>query len=231
MFTLLIFLMFFIGSCTLVLAFIQLIQKYKAYKQHDKSVEIIKQAQVEVYKEFAEACLLDSGFDLDNVYIAPNTCGGIIFRQNSKYFKHFNAKHLNREIYQHLSNKFEFGKIYIILPEITKLMDVWTWLHEIGHYMCQHLDDTRPDFIHEYEAEKYAETFIKQCPIIDGPSYYPQYTKNIHNVYLECCINNAKDYVKTFIDKLANDDVLVLNTYMNKNIDKYVNTPIKIPMI
>lgn len=231
--TVLIIFLLLTGCAMLVLAFIQIQQKYKAYKKSEVTVEILKECQIEAYRKFAEACLFDSGFDLDNVYIAPNISGGIIFRHktNALGAMNFTAKNLDRDRYRHLSNTFEYGTIYMILPEITSLNSVWTWLHEIGHYMCQHLDDKRPDFIHEYEAEKYAETFIKQCPVVKGPSYYPEYTINVHNIHLQYCINNAKAYVKTFIDKQAVNNAYALDLYMDKHIDEYVNTNVEIPML
>jgi hypothetical protein len=230
--TILIVFLFIIGGTSLVLSVIQIVQKYKKANNHTS--DSIRLSQIELYRKFAEECLFDCGFDLDNVYIAPNTSGGMIFqyglpRDYKSLERTFTAKDLKSERYSTYSNTFEYDKLYMLLPEINDLHGLSTWLHEIGHYMCGHMGkDPRPKFIKEYEAEMYSKTLLKLCPIEPGPSYYPQYTINVHNIYLQSSINSGKNYIKSF---LSDADERVKREYLSATVLDYIENEVEIPMI
>lgn len=165
--------------------------------------------------------LLDCGIPLEHVFIKPHydNKDGVVFKR-----KHYINTLYKKEKY---SNKFNYNIEYMILPEIVDMYTLWVWLHEIGHYMQKHLDDTRPLVLHEYEAEMYAESIIKLCPIykIDKINIYSeinnQFCKKVFFINLDYCINTSKNYVKTYLDKINEND-LELSLY--KTIENYIFT-------
>lgn len=178
-----------------------------------------EKTQLELYQQFGEEVLLDSGFPLENVYIKPayDNKNGIIFRKRTLNIPQFKANILSTPY--NYSNKFDTFTTYMILPEIVDLNTLCVWIHEIGHYMQGHLSDERPVYIHEYEAEMYAATIMRMCPIEKGPTYNPEYTLHIHNIHLKYYLICAQNYIKSYIkDSMEVTDNNIIN-FLNKEFD------------
>jgi len=183
--------------------------------------------QLELYQDFFLEVLLDSGINLENVLIKPSYLdkNGSCLIINSKL--DYKTK-IKKQLF---TNQINTNQIYLILPEIVDLTTLWVCVHEIGHYVLNHLTDDRPDYIHEYEAENYANTIIKLCPLETGVYEYENiYFKNIHNIYITTNINRAKRYVKSYYDTYMNNltysKTIELSKYksLNKDIKNYINT-------
>lgn len=178
-----------------------------------------EKTQLELYQQFGEEVLLDSGFPLENVYIKPayDNKNGSIFRVRKLGIHQFKSNILKTPY--NYSNKFDTFTTYMILPEIMDLDTLCVWIHEIGHYMQGHLSDERPKYIHEYEAEMYVATIMRMCPIKKGPSYYPEHTIYQHNINLKYYLICAQNYIKSYIkDDMEVTDNNIIN-FLNKEFD------------
>jgi len=118
----------------------------------------------------------------------------------------------------------------MILPEIVDLHTLCVWIHEVGHYMQNHLGDNRPNFVHEYEAEMYVKAIIALCPIEKTESYYTKnYPLLMHQCNLIYCLRVGQEYVKSFIDNEKNH--LRKTYFLSKNIESYLETEFNYPEI
>jgi len=195
-----------------------------------KTETIKEPTQLELYRQFGEEVLIDCGIDLRNVLIKPayDNDDGVIFNYSSsnQYKVAYTTKDLKKQPYNY-SNTLFYGETYMILPEIVDLYTLCVWIHETGHYMM-HINDTRPDFVKEYEAEMYVNTIIKLCPIEKPESCDSKnYPLRIHQIELTYYMILAQDYVKSFIKK----DLTKPNMghYLSKDIESFINTKIKYP--
>lgn len=191
-----------------------------------------KKTQLELYQQFGEECLLDCGIPLENVLIKPHyeNNGGVAFRRRSFSDIEFNlikrkytAKQLSSKL--HYSNTFEFNKIYLILPEIVDQYTLHVWLHEIGHYMQHYYEGykSKPSFVEEYQAEMYANTIIKFCPIEEKKSYWTEdFNKHYFNIDLQYNINSGRRYVQSHLEKAKYLDLC----FMTPEIQNYLDTEV-----
>lgn len=162
--------------------------------------------------KIAEEYLIDSGIDLNHVYIHNENSDGVCIYNFFKYNKKITVGILNND-----TIKFDINsnKHILILPELHKtpvnsfdfFFRLSVWFHEIAHYIFKHNTDYVKDIsIIEYEACKYSEEIMKRLPIIDKSAYLLNFenifihTKNIRNIHLDYIILENKSYVKKYIN-------------------------------
>lgn len=162
--------------------------------------------------KIAEEYLIDSGINLNNVYIHNENSNGVCMYNPFKHNKKTTANILNND-----TIKFDINSNghVLILPELhikpVNSLDFFfrlsVWFHEIAHYIFKHNTDYVKDIsIIEYEACKYSEEIMKRLPIIDKSAFFLNcenilnHTKNIRNIHLDYVISQNKSYVKGFIN-------------------------------
>ena len=195
-------------------------------------VEKVKEpTQLELYRQFGEEVLIDCGIDLRNVLIKPSydNRNGILIKYSTtnEYNVAFTTKDIKSQPYNY-SNTLFYGETYMILPEIIDLYTLCVWLHEIGHYMQNHINDKRPTFIQEYEAEMYVKTMITLCPIEKSPSYYNKnYPLIFHEINLTYYMKGAQNYVKSYIEK----EKTLPNTaqYYSNDVESFITKTFEYP--
>lgn len=203
-----------------------------------------KPTQLELYRQFGEEVLLDCGIPLENFFVKPHyeSTSGICFTRNkfdpNKYpllskdaaYKHYfnDEKYTTKDLTQpyNYSNKFNKDEVYIIVPEIVDQYTLYVWLHEIGHYIQHHYEgyEQKPSFVKEYEAENYARTLMRLCPVEETERFYSKnFAQNMFDINLQYAINSGKDYVKSHFEK-AKFCEKVLN--MTPQIKEYLDNKV-----
>lgn len=155
----------------------------------------VKLEPLEQIKIYCEELLIDSGIPLENVFVHNFNRNGQCTRYNySSKFEFENFK---------TSNIIQKNQYYLVLPEIKDYYTASVWIHEIAHYIFKHLDDKRPLFIHEYEAETYSEKMLNKLEIDYSFSHKIslESSKRIHQLELDIVQTHRLYYVHSYVKK------------------------------
>lgn len=161
--------------------------------------------QKQLLQEYAESFLLDAQIPLENVFIHPASNG----KKNGACLISFKSKKL-----KDLNNKYPYSNDiksyvkYLYLPEVVDYYTCHVWLHEIGHYIFNHLELDNDDILDEYEAEMYALNMMKKFPYQElFQSWMSKdsidISHRIHNLEISILTDNTKNYIKTYEDSLT----------------------------
>jgi hypothetical protein len=97
-----------------------------------------------------------------------------------------------REKFKSSAGRANIKERKIKIPRITDIQTAATVIHEIAHIILAH-EDTVPDYICEYDTERWTINYLKTCNIhIDYKSDYEEY------------VHNAREYVKENIERYVN---------------------------
>ena len=97
-----------------------------------------------------------------------------------------------REKFKSPAGRANIKERKIKIPKITDINSAATVIHEIAHIILAH-DVNVPDYICEYETERWTINYLKACNIhVDYKSDYMEY------------ISNARTYVKGHIERYVN---------------------------
>lgn len=176
-------------------------------------------------KNWVEEYLIDSGINLDNVFIQDINSNGSCFTTIKT-----NRKVKIDEITY--SNTYTPNEYNLTLPDLDSKLslidffyNIGVWLHEIGHYIHRH-NDQHFESKHkiEYEACLYSEKMLEKMPIYITQKMYffnetiRKHDINIRKILIEIIRKTNSSYVKTFIK--GN------NTYIQPEVKLYINRKI-----
>ncbi|CAG7579701.1 MAG: hypothetical protein SLAVMIC_00029 [uncultured marine phage] len=156
----------------------------EGFKNFFKSNEDRDEIKLNKLREYAENLMVKCGIDLENVMVHNN---GLFGQQG-----------VDDKINVTCNGDRETIKIskphipYIIVPEVKDLWTFRAWIHEIGHYVCEHYLKHDSMFVYEMEleAEQFCVEFSKKCPYL---SY-----SDLFFIRMSAC-----DYLETHVVKYA----------------------------
>jgi len=135
----------------------------KLVKVQTQKEEKKVKSKIELCKVWVEELLLSTDMELENVFVHNLGNWGVCGKSPFGYTKKTTTDGVTRKFMIPKTDK-----AYIFVPEIVDTWTIHAWLHEIGHYVLGHCDDSdKPIYIKEYEAEKYSIDKGKECPHIN----------------------------------------------------------------
>lgn len=195
-------------ACGLTFAIANVIKLDVQIKKNKKIFNLVpttnklakNKSKLELLKEYVESFIVDSGIDLENVYvhnenITTSSRGFCLFANSDHQLTgHCGMKHIHAK-----ANEF-----FLMIPEVTNYETAYVCIHEVAHFVYKHAFETKASFMKEYEADLYAY-------------------KMLDKFYDNVLVHNYENYELDFLKRIHQCDMNIVQIHTSYNITHYIN--------